>query len=156
MSRVTRSEFLRGGAALAAAALAGLRPETCEAAAPPDVAAPLPSPRGPGVRAQLVVVNARVYTMDEDLPRAAAFAVHEGRFLAVGGNDEIRNLAAPGTEIIDARGMTAVPGFIDTHSHPDGVSELINVDVDLGSIAAIQPSVPQSRMGPKSFWASRT
>ena len=48
---------------------------------------------GPGVEADLIVVNARVYTMDPALPRAEAFAVKDGRFLAVGSTADIRNLA---------------------------------------------------------------
>ena len=151
MARVTRSEFLRDSAAVAAAAAVGLRP----AAAPREVMAVLPSPRGPGVRADLVVVNARVHTMDETLPRAEAFAIHAGRFLAVGSSDEIRNLAVPGTELIDARGLTVVPGFIDTHSHPDGVTELVNVNVDLGSIAAIEEALRKKAADtPPGFWVS--
>jgi hypothetical protein len=151
MARVTRSEFLRDSAAVAAAAAVGLRP----AAASGEVMAVLPSPRGPGVRADLVVVNARVHTMDETLPRAEAFAIHAGRFLAVGSSDEIRNLAVPGTELIDARGLTVVPGFIDTHSHPDGVTELVNVNVDLGSIAAIEEALRKKAADtPPGFWVS--
>jgi predicted amidohydrolase YtcJ len=68
----------------------------------------------------LIVTNATVHTVDTALPRAEAFAVRDGKFVAVGKSDEIRGLAAKGTEIFDARGMTVVPGFIDCHNHAPG------------------------------------
>jgi len=40
---------------------------------------------------------------------------------AAGSTEEIRRLATPATEVIDARGTTVFPGFIDAHCHPDGV-----------------------------------
>jgi len=40
--------------------------------------------------------------------------------MAVGSNSDIRNLATPRTEIIDAEGMTVTPGFIDAHTLASG------------------------------------
>ncbi|HUF51768.1 MAG TPA: amidohydrolase [Longimicrobiales bacterium] len=152
MSRLSRSDFLRDSAVLAAATAAGAVPASVLAGEAPR-AAPLPPVRGPGVRPDMVVLNARVHTIDDALPRAEAFAVHAGRFLAVGSSDELRNIIAPGTAVIDAGGMTVVPGFIDTHAHPDGVSELINVDTDLGSIAAIRDAMRRkAAQTPPGFW----
>jgi predicted amidohydrolase YtcJ len=81
--------------------------------------------------------------MDPALPRAEAFAVKNGRFIAVGANDDVRNLASSQTEVIDATGMTVTPGFIDAHTHPSsgGVSELIHVNCDLRSVEAIQAAI---------------
>jgi predicted amidohydrolase YtcJ len=86
-----------------------------------------------------VVVNARVYTIDDSLPRAEAFAVKDGRFIAVGSTRDIRNLVADGTDVIDAGGMTVTPGFIDAHMHPasGGVRELTQVNLDVRSMAEI-------------------
>ncbi|MCW2573666.1 MAG: Amidohydrolase 3 [Frankiales bacterium] len=64
----------------------------------------------------LIVYNARVHTVDGAMPKAQAFAVRAGRFVAVGGN-EIRSLAAKKTQLYDVKGMMVVPGFIDTHNH---------------------------------------
>ena len=83
-----------------------------------------------GASPDLVLVNGRVYTVDDQMPRAEAFAVKQGRFLAVGTTDEIRGMAVRGTEVIDAEGMTVVPGFIDTHCHPSGVGDLYNVNLE--------------------------
>jgi predicted amidohydrolase YtcJ len=68
----------------------------------------------------LVVLNARVLTVDARRPRAQAFAVRDGRFVAVGDSADIRALAGPRTQTYDARGMTVVPGFIDGHNHAVG------------------------------------
>lgn len=75
----------------------------------------------------LIVVNAKVYTMDPQLPRAEAFAVTAGRFTAVGSTAEIRGLAGKRTQTYDAKGMTVVPGFIDTHNHAGGETLLYEV-----------------------------
>jgi len=64
----------------------------------------------------LIVHNARVHTVDSAVPKAQAFAVRAGRFVAVGGED-IKSLAGKKTRSLDAKGMMVVPGFIDTHNH---------------------------------------
>src|ERR1700691_2628854 len=65
----------------------------------------------------LVVFNAKVYTVDPLAPRAQAFAVKAARFVAVGNNDEIKSLIGKETRTFDAQQMTVVPGFIDAHNH---------------------------------------
>lgn len=75
----------------------------------------------------LVLLNGRVCTVDDGLPRAEAFAVKDGYFVAVGSSEDVGNLQGSGTEVIDAGGMTVTPGFIDTHCHPSGISELFDV-----------------------------
>ena len=102
MATYTRKEFLglsavlAGGVGVAKLPVAAAQ-EPATGEGPPDLA----------------VVNARVYTVDDALPRAEAFAVRAGRFVAVGSTDDVRNLAGPNTEVIDAEGMTVTPGFID-------------------------------------------
>lgn len=134
MARYTRSEFLRMSGAAAAATGLGLAGSRARAQAGRTLDA---------TRPDLVVVNGRVLTMDDDLPRAEAFAVKDGRFVAMGTNDDIRNLVRPDTEILDAAGATVTPGFIDAHSHPasGGVRELVSVNLDLRSIGAIQDAI---------------
>ena len=64
----------------------------------------------------LIVYNARVHTVDDAIPKAQAFAIRAGRFVAVGG-DDIKSLAGKKTRVTDAKGLMVVPGFIDTHNH---------------------------------------
>ena len=75
----------------------------------------------------LIVVNAKVYTMDSRAPRAEAFAVTAGRFTAVGSTGFIKGLAGKNTQTFDAKGMTVVPGFIDCHNHAGGETLLNEV-----------------------------
>jgi predicted amidohydrolase YtcJ len=77
----------------------------------------------------LVVLNAKVYTVDATMPRAEAFAVKAGRFVAVGTSQQMRALAGKSTQTFDARQMTVVPGFIDCHNHAPGDVLLYNVIV---------------------------
>jgi len=66
--------------------------------------------------ADLVVHNARVYTVDDKHPVTEAFAVQNGRFRAVGPNSVVLQ-RFPNAPRLDARGHTIVPGFIDAHAH---------------------------------------
>src|SRR5262245_27888157 len=90
-----------------------------------------------------VVYNAKVYTMDARVPRAEAFAVAAGKFLALGRSSDIRALAGRRTETLDAKQMTIVPGFIDCHNHAGGTTLLYEVlvgnpfEVEFVTIASI-------------------
>jgi len=86
--------------------------------------------------ADLVVRNAKVYTVEASAPRADAFAVRDGRFIAVGSNDAVAPLIGKGTEVFDARGLTIVPGFIDCHLHPEG--ETLLYEVLVGNPAEVE------------------
>lgn len=91
----------------------------------------------------LILYNANILTVDDAGPRAQAVAIADGRFLAVGSNDEVRGMSKPGTRQVDIGGKTIVPGFIDAHSHPSyaGIRHLRWVDCDLRSIGAIQAAI---------------
>ena len=67
--------------------------------------------------ADLVLVNGKVVTVDGDGTVAEAVAVKDGRVLAVGSTNQIKELANSGTETIDLEGRLMLPGFIDTHEH---------------------------------------
>jgi predicted amidohydrolase YtcJ len=67
--------------------------------------------------ADLVLVNAKVWTVDRARPEAEALAAWHGRILAVGRGDEVRRLVGPATRVLDAGGRRVVPGFYDSHVH---------------------------------------
>ena len=71
----------------------------------------------------LIAYNGKVLTVDEDFSTVEAFAVRDGKFLAVGTNQRIRAMAGPETRVIDLKGRSAVPGLIDTHNHYNGYAE---------------------------------
>jgi predicted amidohydrolase YtcJ len=88
---------------------------------------------------ELILHNANIWTVNAAEPRAQAVAIARGRFLAVGSNSDVMNLAGAGARKIDLGGKTVLPGFIDAHSHPSdaGRLHLRMVDCDLRSIQAI-------------------
>ncbi len=86
----------------------------CTIASPPD----------------LIVVNARIRTLDERGTVAAGLAVHGERITAVGLTTAMRALAGPSTRVIDAQGRIVVPGFNDAHVHfLSGGFQLSSVDL---------------------------
>jgi predicted amidohydrolase YtcJ len=67
-------------------------------------------------RKDMIIINAKVTTLDRGNPCAEAVAIRDGKFLAAGSQAEIR-AAMPGAEIIDAKGRRLIPGLIDSHTH---------------------------------------
>lgn len=66
--------------------------------------------------ADLIVYNAKVYTVDDQFAITEAFAVKDGKILELGTSEQIRK-AYRGAEELDAAGKAVYPGFIDGHSH---------------------------------------
>lgn len=65
----------------------------------------------------LIMLGGTIRTMDPARPVAEAIAVKAGRIVAVGSRGEVTALKGTGTEVIDAKGGTILPGFIDPHVH---------------------------------------
>jgi predicted amidohydrolase YtcJ len=70
-----------------------------------------------GPPADLVVMNAKVWTMDPTQPRAEAVAAIGEKIVAVGTTEEIQDYVGDGTDVIDAKGRLLIPGFNDAHAH---------------------------------------
>lgn len=70
---------------------------------------------GCGERVDLLVHNAQVYTVNDNFDKVSAFAVKNGKFVAVGGEELLEKYKAANT--VDAQGLSIYPGFIDAHSH---------------------------------------
>ena len=79
----------------------------------------MPSETRPDRGADLILTGGRVLTMDPGMSVVEALAVSDGFVSAVGRADDILEMAGSGTETIDIGGLTAVPGFNDTHAHMD-------------------------------------
>jgi predicted amidohydrolase YtcJ len=80
--------------------------------------------------ADLIVVNARVYTADAARPLVEAFAVRDGRFAFVGSRHEAEFLRGPATRVVDAGGQTVIPGMVDAHAHFANLAQTLRT-VDL-------------------------
>lgn len=142
-NRTSRRDLLAlAGASLITPALGGQEQENRSTSAP-----------------ELVVFNARVFTVNPREPRAEAFAIKNGRFLAVGSGADIRNLIRPGTPTWDAQGAAIVPGFIDTHNHAGGTTLLYEVlvgnpfEVEMVTVdSIIQKLRARAAQTPPGYW----
>jgi predicted amidohydrolase YtcJ len=107
----------------------------------------------------LVVFNAKVYTVDTSAPKVEAFAVRAGRFVAVGSSEDVKGLIGKRTQTYDAQQATIVPGFTDAHNHAPGAILLYEVivgnpyDVEFVTIASIVEKLrAKASQAPPGFW----
>ncbi len=114
-----------------------------------------------GEKADLILYNANVLTLDRRKPKAALVAVKERKIIFVGEDDDREELEGPRTKNIDCGGKTLVPGFDDAHCHVFAfASSLISVDCSpssVRSIADIQARIrEQAQKLPPSSWIKAT
>jgi len=77
----------------------------------------------------VIIVNANIWTVDEQQPRAEAIAIRNGLVDFVGNSEEVLKLKDENTEVIDAKGNFVMPGFIEGHGHFSGLgSSLQNLN----------------------------
>jgi len=87
----------------------------------------------------VVLLNGRIVTMDPAAPEVEALAVLDGRIVARGTTEAIRDLAGPGTRVEDLAGAVAIPGLVDSHAHPDAYA------IRLARWRLLEPSVVRTR-----------
>lgn len=63
----------------------------------------------------LIIHNASIYTVNDDFERASAMAIKEGKFVAVGGDEILKEYTAAAT--LNVKGIPIYPGLIDAHCH---------------------------------------
>ncbi len=108
--------------------------------------------------ADIIVINARVLTLDPDHPSAQALALGAGQIIAVGTNEAIEAYRGPYTRTIDAGEKTVLPGFSENHMHLfSGAAELDHLQLKgvLG-LAALTETIrnyAQHRRGQKVLFA---
>ena len=108
-------------------------------------------------KADLILYNADIITVNPNQPSAEAIAISGDKIIGVGSNEDIMNLSSAYTKKINVGGKIITPGFIDAHSHPAGAgrSHLRNVDCDLRSIEEIKNAIfERSKKTPKGEWIS--
>jgi predicted amidohydrolase YtcJ len=91
-----------------------------------------PAARAQGATpADLIVTNARIYTVDDGRPMAEAMAVRAGRVQFVGSERGALTLRGPQTRVLDAAGATIIPGIADAHVH------LLNLGMALRTVSLV-------------------
>ena len=97
----------------------------------------------------LILTNGKVLTVDPQFTIAQAVAITGNTITAVGTSAEIAKLAGPNTQVVDVKGKTVTPGFMDTHRHYAAESLIPNeVDrtvfrVDWGGIRTKEDALTQ-------------
>jgi predicted amidohydrolase YtcJ len=105
--------------------------------------------------AQTIYTNAHVITLDDHNSRAQAFAVRDGRFVAVGAHDDMLAHRGTQTAVIDLHGQTVIPGLIDAHNHLLSTGKVLRAIPLFGSrsIAEVQNKLRERVAStPKGQW----
>jgi predicted amidohydrolase YtcJ len=68
--------------------------------------------------ADVAYINGKIYTVNDARPWAEAVAIKDGKFLLVGSNSDVESVTGNGTKVVDLAGQFAMPGLVDTHTHP--------------------------------------
>ena len=81
--------------------------------------------------ADLVISNGVIISVDERNTIYEAIAISSDTIVAVGTSEEIKQFISDSTRIIDLKGQTAIPGFIDSHAHLIGTGKAqINLNLN--------------------------
>jgi predicted amidohydrolase YtcJ len=68
-------------------------------------------------RAEVVLFNGKILTVNDEFAIASALAVSGARIVAIGSDADVRRMAGPDTALLDLKGATVIPGLIDSHHH---------------------------------------
>lgn len=105
--------------------------------------------------ADILILHAKVYTLNPQAPWAQAVAIRHGKIVAVGRDEVVGKMRGIGTKVIDAGGRLALPGFTDCHVHfLEGSLALGRVSLDgLTTVAEIQKRLMEyAREHPGDSW----
>jgi len=96
-------------------------------------------------KADLVIMNGRIFTITEENPEVQAVAVKEGKILALGTTKKIKEYIGESTKVLDVRRKLVLPGFIDAHCHfSSGGRSLSMLDLsNATSVSYIQKKIAE-------------
>ena len=119
------------------------------------LAAPLAAQQPRTAPADLVVTNARIYTVDETRPVVEALAVRGGRVVFAGSRRGAMTLAGAATRVMDLGGRTVIPGMTDAHAHLLGLGAALRT-VDLTGASSYDEVIARvaarAREAPAGSW----
>jgi predicted amidohydrolase YtcJ len=109
--------------------------------------------------AELALINGKIITVDSQDSVAEALAVRGGKIIRVGDNNVVEGLMGSGTTVVDLKGKTVLPGFIDSHVHASGaglltVKEKEYVDIKYAdSIVEVKEKIGErAEVTPEGEW----
>jgi predicted amidohydrolase YtcJ len=87
-----------------------------------------------------LIIKGNIITVVNQKPRAEAIGIKNGRIVAVGSVSEVEKGAGKSTQVLDLKGKTVLPGFIDSHAHPMGTGKN-RLGVDLSSVKTVNEAL---------------
>jgi predicted amidohydrolase YtcJ len=105
--------------------------------------------------ADLVLINGKIFTMNPTQPHAEAVAIEAAKIIQVGTNSAVTNRIGKQTKVIDLKGKTVIPGFIDSHIHVADFGRVLTwLDLwDVTSIKELQARLTKFvQKTPKGDW----
>jgi predicted amidohydrolase YtcJ len=87
--------------------------------------------------ADLLLTNARIYTLNAEKPKVEALAIQNGRVVATGSLQELKTWQGASTRVIDLKGKAVYPGFHEGHGHLKGLGYQI-MRLDLAGVTALE------------------
>jgi predicted amidohydrolase YtcJ len=105
--------------------------------------------------ADILILRAKIYTVNSAMPWAQAVAIRNGKIVAVGSNEVVEKMRGIGTKVIDAGGKVVLPGFTDCHVHfYEGALALGRVSLDgLTTVVEIQKTLREyAAQNPGDSW----
>ena len=111
------------------------------------------------MNADFILLDGRIATMNAAGGEAQALAALNGRIVAVGSSDAMRDHMGPGTRVLNAEGRRVIPGIVDSHAHPDSYAVRLRTwtlvspdrvttrDALLATIRRVCEALPPGRWG---------
>lgn len=105
--------------------------------------------------ADAVYINGAIYSMQSSIPWTEGFAIKDGKFIAVGDEQDIKTYISDDTKVVDLKGQFVMPGIQDTHMHTAyaawfGIN--LNMDPDLSWPALTKAIKDYAAANPNNFW----
>ena len=98
-------------------------------------------------KADLIVTDAKIHTMDPQAPTATAIAVKDGKIIAVGTDADVAPLKSEGgaTRLVDAQGRTLIPGLNDSHLHAVRGGRFFNLELRWDGVPSLAHALAMVR-----------
>jgi predicted amidohydrolase YtcJ len=100
------------------------------------------------MKADLVIRNGKVITVDKGFSIKQAVAVKGDKIIAVGSNQQVKTFIGPGSQVLDLKGKILLPGINDAHGHPTflgGIRPPLALDLSYPAVRSIRDMVETLR-----------
>ncbi len=107
-------------------------------------------------KAEMIITNGKITTMDDKNPEAQAVAIKDHKILQVGTNAQILKLKNGSTKVIDAKGNRVIPGLFDSHLHVIRGGRFYNTELRWDGVKSLKRALEmlkeQAQRTPKGQW----